>query len=456
MRRSDRPAFPAFSPIRVPWRLRVLLLFLAILCAGTLRSEQAAVPAPRPKYELVLNADRPEARYRVGETVVFSADLNVDGRPAQDLALPYTLLLDDVATVDKGDLTFADGKAQVTGTFTKPSFLLLAVTLPEGTAARRTVLAGAGCDPEELRPSMPKPGDFDAFWEAKKAQLDAMPYAPDLTPVPAFTDDAIETWEIVLSNTAGTRIYGYFAKPRGEGPFPAYMEVHAAGVYSLNPTTLAAYARRGVMGISINPHEIPNGKPKEYYAELKKGALNGYPHFGRDSRDTTYFLRMFCSCYRAARYLSSRPEWDGTHFVVWGSSQGGGQAFVTAGLCPQVTAFAANVPALCDHTGRECGRAAGWPRWVEYVDGKANPRQLEASRSFDAVNFAYGIRAKALVSAGFIDRTCCPASVYAAFNVLPGPKRMFDTPRHGHEHAPEFAKVRLRFIDAELGLATAE
>ncbi len=439
----------------------VFALWLALACAWPLCAQQPAQPQPQtapppPKHELVLAADRPEARYQVGEKVVFSAELKIDGQPAQDVKLPYTLLLDDLAPVSKGELTFAAGKASVTGEFTKPSFLLLMITLPEGTAAQRGVLAGAACEPEKLAPSMPKPDDFDAFWNDKKAQLDAMPFQPDLKPIPAQTDDKIETWEMVLNNINGTKIYGYFAKPKGNGPFPIYMEVHAAGVYSLNPGTVSSYARRGVMAITVNPHEIENGKPQEYYDPLKNGALKGYPHIGRDSRDTCYFLRMFCSCYRAAQYVSSRPEWDGKHFVVYGSSQGGGQAFVTAGLCPKVTAFASNVPALCDHTGRECGRAAGWPKLVDYPNGKANPGQLEASRTFDAVNFAYGIKAKALVSAGFIDRTCYPGSVYAAFNVLTGPKRMFDTPRNGHECTPEFMKERATFVDAELGLTAAK
>lgn len=111
----------------------------------------------------------------------------------------------------------------------------------------------------------------------------------------------------------------------------------------------------------------------------------------------------------------------------------------------------ANVPALCDHSGPEAGRAAGWPKLVVYSGGQAEPGQLRAARYFDAMNFAYSIQANALVSAGFIDRTCPPGSVYTAFNVLPGPKRMVDTPRHGHTHAPEFTRERLRVIDQELG-----
>lgn len=186
-------------------------------------------------------------------------------------------------------------------------------------------------------------------------------------------------------------------------------------------------------------------------AELKREfhRLEGHVIY----RETSYFLRMFLSCYRAAQYLTGRPEWDGQRFVVTGSSMGGGQSFVTAYLAPKVTAFAANVAALCDHAGREAGRAPGWPRWVTYADARPDAEELTASRYFDCVNFARTIRAKALVSAGFIDTTCSPSSVCAAFNQLAGPKELLPMPRAGHEPPPEWARAQAAFLERELGLA---
>ena len=211
-------------------------------------------------------------------------------------------------------------------------------------------------------------------------------------------------------------------------------------------------ARHGALALDINAHDIPNGRPGSFYDELKKGALNNYPRLGRESRDSSYFLRMFCSCYRAARYLMSRSDWDGTHLVAWGSSQGGGQAFVTAALCPGVTAFTANVPALCDHGGMLLGRRPGWPQLVAINNGVPDPAQLEASRYFDCAHFARLTRAKALVSCGFIDRTCSPASVWAAYNRLPGPKEMVNMVETGHGMTPEFGRRQRQFILHERGL----
>ena len=54
------------------------------------------------------------------------------------------------------------------------------------------------------------------------------------------------------------------------------------------------------------------------------------------------------------------------------------------------------------------------------------------SAYFDAVNFARKIECPTIVSVGFIDRTCCPSSVYSAYNVITAPKRLFTDPLAGH------------------------
>ena len=53
------------------------------------------------------------------------------------------------------------------------------------------------------------------------------------------------------------------------------------------------------------------------------------------------------------------PEWDRKHMVIDGSSQGGGSALILSGLNKNITALAANVPALCDHGGVKTGRSSG-------------------------------------------------------------------------------------------------
>ena len=423
-------------------------VFFLVAC-GT---AQLHAQNPQPSCKITATADRPQALYKVGEKAVFTVAMEGSIEKEKEIKVIYTMLEDGLKSKADGAQTFSPGKTSFTVEYEwrKPSFVLVKITSP--ALGGNQLLAGAACEPEKIEPSMPKPGDFDDYWNGQKAIMEAMPFHETLTPEPSLTNETIETYAITLDNINGSKIRGYFSKPKGAGPFPAFMNVNAAGIYSVSPNGVAAYARRGAMAIDINPHDIENGKPQEYYKDLGEGKLKGWQLLGREDRKTSYFLRMFCSCHQAARYLTGRPEWNKKQFVVSGSSMGGGQAFVTASLCPKVTAFAANVPALCDHSGPLAERSAGWPKWVIYADGTPAERQLEASQYYDAVNFARSIRAKALVSAGFIDTTCAPSSVYAAFNALPGEKRLFNMPKAGHEVPADWAKERDSFITAELGL----
>jgi cephalosporin-C deacetylase-like acetyl esterase len=151
---------------------------------------------------------------------------------------------------------------------------------------------------------------------------------------------------------------------------------------------------------------------------------------------------MFLSCYRAADYLTQRPDWNKKALVVHGGSQGGYQAIVLAGFHPAVTAFAANVPAGCDHTGRQADRAPGWPNWAaRLMGGKDAAKTLQASRYFDAMNFATRIQVPGLIGIGLIDPVCPPEGILATVNQMKGPKKVILMPRadHGKEHQAYYA-----------------
>lgn len=426
--------------------MSVLLYAFCVVLTACRAGNTNASPSP----PIAASVDRNDALYHVGERINFIIKEQVMGQTA-DSQKPayYSLRMNDFVEVARGTLNFANGEACVSYKCDLPGFFLLIAEVNNVKA-----YAGAACDPEKLAPSMPAPDDFRTFWQEQKDKLDAMPFKCELTPVADANNNEVETYKLTLDNINGTKIHGYFAKPRGQGPFPLHMEVHCAGVYGITHYPAYHYARRGIMAVDINPHDITNGQSQAYYEELRNGALKNYWLAGRDNRDTSYFLRMFCSCYRAAQWAVSRPEWDKKHFLVSGASQGGGQAFVTAALCPKVTAFAADIPALCDHTGPQAGRMAGWPGWIVYEKGAPNPAQLQASRYFDCVNFAAAVRpdVKALVSLGFIDCLCAPSSGMTAYNTLKCVKQMLYMPKAYHQaNRPEWMAAYAEFEKAELG-----
>ena len=86
-----------------------------------------------------------------------------------------------------------------------------------------------------------------------------------------------------------------------------------------------------VKGLPIADYDFKLGKlAKDFYDEKSATTLRNYPAIGNDDRETSYFLRMYLSCYRAAEYLTQRPDWNGKTLVVMGDSQGGLQTFLFA------------------------------------------------------------------------------------------------------------------------------
>jgi len=259
---------------------------------------------------------------------------------------------------------------------------------------------------------------------------------------------------VTLDCLGGAPVRGYLARPRGAAPgsLPALLTLHGAGVRSAGKSAAVGHAAKGRLAMDINAHGIENGQSAEYYNELAAGELKDYRARGVNNREEIYFRGMYLRLYRAMDYLMAQPEWDGKVLVAWGSSQGGGQALAAAGLQPKVTAFGASVPALCEHTGP----INGWPRFLRPErDEKPDPAIFETVRYVDGMNMAARTKARAILTVGFIDGTCRPTSVYAAYNNLQGPKEMMIFPLMGHETRREIWAAFDKMFEEEVAKARA-
>ncbi|MEI6713021.1 MAG: acetylxylan esterase [Verrucomicrobiota bacterium] len=383
---------------------------------------------------LKASTDRPEAIYQSGESVTFTVEAFTDNKPVESGSISCILSKDGIQPQPAKLLPLKDGKAVLTGTLSESGFLSLKATMEKAQA-----LAGAGFDPLSIKPSLPVPDDFDSFWNKQKAALKEVPINPTLVPVKAAA--GVEAFDVKL-DCIGAPVSGYFGKPKDAKPksLPAILTLHGAGVRSANPNVTSwALKEGGMLAMDINAHGIPNGEPPAFYENLTNTTLKDYRYEGRTDREQVYFKAMFLRVIRAIDFLTSQPEWDGKIVIAYGTSQGGFQAFAAAALDERVTFFCAGVPAGCDHTGSVAGRVNGWPKFVPTdATGKPDAAILETSRYIDCVNFAQRTKCKgAAVTVGFIDVTCPPSSVYAAYNALNIPKTIYTMPLAGHSGTPE-------------------
>ncbi|MDP3073654.1 MAG: acetylxylan esterase [Opitutaceae bacterium] len=417
----------------------VILGGLASACVG---AETPVVPAL--KFEA--RTERASATYKTGEDVSFLISLTRDGQPV-DGPIRWILTKDGVAPRREGTGSLTAGKFILRGRLDEPGFLQCRVTFQdhpeEDKSPGLVALAGTAIDPLLIKPSLPVPDDFTAFWAAQKQKLALVPVNARVTPVPT-KEKGVEAFD-VQADSIGAPVSAYFAKPSNAQPksLPAYLFVHGAGVISSTLSHAVNWSTKGALAMNLNAHGVPNGQPVAFYTDLLNGELKDYRYRGRDDRETCYFLGMFLRLVRAIDFLTAQPEWNGRDVIVYGHSQGGYQAFAAAGIDERVTFFAAGVPAGCDHTGSTVGRINGWPKLVPNLpDGTPDPRVQQTARYFDCVNFAAHTHAKAaIVSVGFIDWVCPPTSVYAAYNALPIPKQIFDDIPTAHVVSPAATKI---------------
>lgn len=322
----------------------------------------------------------------------------------------YTIKTNNRDVVKRGSFDLAAGRATLALTLDQPAMLYVTVTRQAAGAPHPDPVAtlGAAVDPAGLRPSVPRPADFDSFWRGKLRALSQVPIDPKLTPV-ASAQPGVKLFQVTLASL-GSHVHGYLATPDKPGKFPALVIYQYAGVYALNPATAASRAAQGWLAFDVDSHDLP--------PDQATGVPGNYPTIGANDREKSYFLAMYLRDTRALDYIQSRPDWDGKTIVLLGTSMGGQQSLVTAGLNPRrVSAVIVNEPSGADADASLHGRQEGYPFWAAN-----DPQVMRTALYFDPVNFASRIRAPALVAMGFIDTIAPPAGIWTAFNQIPGAK----------------------------------
>lgn len=391
--------------------------------------------------QLLVQPDHANGIYKPGDTIRWKIEFK-GSNAASEAA--YTLKKGGLTELKKGTVPLHDGRGELTASLDEPGWVLADIVVRYSETNRVRNNGGALVSPEKIQRAEPRPDDFDSFWKEKLAELAQVPADPKLEAT-NVAKAKVDYYKITMNNVRGTHIRGQLARPHSGEKFPAMLIVQWAGVYPLQKSWVTERAAEGWLCLNLNAHDLPIDEPDAFYKEQNANALKNYPAIGNEDRETSYFLRMYLSCYRGAQYLTERPDWDGRTLVVTGGSQGGLQSFVTAALHPKITAVLANVPAGCDLNGPTAGRMAGWPMWYWATNGKDPAKVRAADRYYDVVNFASRIRCPVLVGVGLIDTTCPSPGVYAACNELKGRKEIVPLPvaEHGEKrgsHAPYYAR----------------
>jgi cephalosporin-C deacetylase len=462
------------DPKKIPMRIPRILPFACLaLFAARMAPAQMPVPGTHTPIEpvppgvalraatarVIVTPDHRDWTYKLGEPVRFAVSVTADNEPIDNMSVTYTVGPDLYPGPKQTAALPLSGLTIDAGTMGVPGFLRCIVTAEVAGHLYRG-LATAAFAPEAIKCTQVEPPDFDAFWDAGKAELSKVPMDARMTLMPDACTSTVDVYHVSFRTVGpkgpvGARIYGILCEPRAPGHYAAILKVPGAGVrpYFGDPDLAA----KGAIVLEIGVHGIPVNMAKEVYDELGAGALNGYFFFNFDDREKYYYRRIYLSCIRANDFLASRPNWDGKRLLVMGSSQGGQLTIVTAALDPRVTGLSATHPAFCDVSAELQGRAGGWPHPFKAGDdgtpsAQATPAKIATATYYDTVNFARRLRVPGYYNWGYNDETCPPTAAYAAYNVITAPKTLGVTLELGHSYTTEQYDAISGWITDFLGL----
>ena len=431
---------------------RIVLAAAAVL--SFIGCASARVECANPKgYRINAEPSHADGVYAKGEGIAFDFLATNDGKPLADWDLELQLEKPGKALPESMTVK-TDAEGRYTLNVPAPDrpgwvFARAQTKKPADAKGRRQpggrFEVGAMYDKDAIRPALPPPGDFKAFWDAEIAKLAAVPMNPKLTPVELKDTDPmkgkVDAWEIELGCVGPRPATGYLVKPKGAAPKTLPIIAFFQGASCKTVWIPSHYGDRAIC-VMANKFGIPNGlTDKEYESPEHKEQWSKFEHRGQTSRDESFFKYLILRDLRVVEFAKSQPEWNGKVLLLNGESLGGGQSIAVGALDRDATFVCACVPALSDHNGALAGRRNGWPQlWKPGADGQPQTdddrKTSEASRYVDTANFCtlFTPGKEVSIGTGWIDTTCPPEGVLAAYNAIPEgvQKHLWFNPKAGH------------------------
>ncbi len=377
--------------------------------------------------QLSIVADNAQSSYEAGEAMNFLLTSSQSGMATYSIR--YDRYTPPIAS---GTIQLtANQTAEIPFTLNEPGMVLCWVNQNNFKAT-----GGAAFSPFDISPIEEDPVDLISFWDNLKSALAAV----DMNAAITFEEDHdySTSYRINLASIDNRRVYGYLSVPDGDGPFPAVLTVPPFGsAANIATPDFATAERTGMLAMSISIH---NTEPDVVDP-------NSYEPDVIDNKDENYYRYAVIGAIRALDYLESRSDYDGENMAVMGVSQGGGLSLMVASLDDRVKVMANSNPALCDHTGYKYNKAGGFPYYLRKSDNEVGTQThfdatVDATKYFDAARLAKYYEGPSLTLIGYRDTICPPATSYAAFNNLGGPKVLVQAREVGHQHPEEYQTGR--------------
>ena len=326
--------------------------------------------------------------------------------------------------------------ARITASLPHPGFVRCAVSSPSDPDLE-PVLCGVGVDPDQLRPLLPEPADFDEFWDNTKKELAAIP--ADFKMKKIGEDKTFRYYQISCANLNGVRAYALLSLPVDSSKKLPLLVKFSGGEAYIGEEVIFEPAKKNLgfecatLFFQLPPYP-PVKKGTDAKARhdkfLKKIGLRRYVYYGLEDRNKFYTRTAVAGCLRLLDESLKQPGLDPERVGYYGASHGGGFGIYLAAFSDKIKAAFCGVPNFGDRGGFLAGRHTTDCNSPEYHG------HLDTLLYFDASFAARRITIPVMIGVGFVDLPCPPSAVYAIYNELKGPKFIFNKINYGHGGGP--------------------
>ena len=328
--------------------------------------------------------------------------------------------------------------ARVQAVLPHPGFVRCAVSSFEKDS--QPVLCGVGVDPDQLRPLLPEPPDFDEFWNNTKAELAAIP--ADFKMQKYASDNSFEYYQISCNNLNNQKAYAFLSLPVDKTKKLPLLVTFPGGEAYQNEEAFVNLCVKNSFGVECARlvYHLPPYPPEKNLADakarhsqfLKEIGLGRYIFFGVEDRNRFYTRTAVTGCLRLLDEALKQPGLDAERVVYHGASHGGAFGLYLAAFSDKFKAAFCGVPNFGDRGGFLAGRHTP-------DSSRTSPifrSHLDTLLYFDTAFAARRIEIPVMIGVGFIDPFCTPSSVYTIYNELKGPKILLPKIKNGHGDAP--------------------
>jgi cephalosporin-C deacetylase len=299
----------------------------------------------------------------------------------------------------------------------------------------------------------PRPHDFDAYWDAALAEMEATDSHVELIPHELHAPFA-ECFHLYFTGVGGARVHAKYLRPKGSTePHPAVLMFHGYSGSSGDWADKLNYVARGYSVAAMDCRG--QGGLSEDVGGVKGNTLRGHIIRGLADPDPTklYYRSVFLDTAQLAKIVMNFPEVDAARVGATGGSQGGALTLSCAALTPTLKKAAPVYPFLCDYKRVwEMDLAAAAYEELKTYFRNFDPRHENEDAMWERLGYidnqhlAPRIQAEILMPVGLMDTVCPPSTQFAAYNKITAKKNVLLYPDFGHEGLPGSGDAIYNFL----------